>query len=721
MKHYLPVFKNFGRWLTTTKLARHLTQHPRRFTGLLLLCGLCIFAYANSLPNAFISDDVTGIQQEPLLTNLWHWWLRPHEFLNALSWQIGKFNVIPYHLMSILSHCVVTVLVFYFVRRWCSEEASLYAAAVFAVHPIHVEAVAWISGRTYVVITFFILLTYFLYAKACQSAAFASLRSRRYYLAALAIFIYYSWMNYTFYSLFLVLIVLVDVYEGRWRTHWKWWVPFFLILALRLFLARQAINDRMEMALIQTGETAVGRHPFFHFIYSIFGHLSLLLWPGRLTIYHEPIIFSPTKLFAGAVALLAGASFLPLLLKRGRLYVLAAAGFVLFLSPTYSPWPLSSTVAERYAYPASIFFVLTIGYAAEQLLARAGALQRKLLIGVGISLLAACSARTIVRNEDWRSPNRFWRATAEVSPESHRAHNNLGLIYVSEENPKRAIDSFMRSLQINPDAYDTYNNLGALYRDLGKRQEAISYLKKAMELNPKLSAAEYNLAMIYSDMDKPDEAIAMLHRSIELNPRNLAAYTNLGNVYMGMGRLTEALEAYRKSITIDPRYGLGYYNLANVYQAQGKSADAVTALQKAVKESPRYAPAYSNLGVLYNQMGRVAEAEGCLRKALSLDPGYLQAYNNLGNLYNQFGMKQEAVDIFLRALTINPNYAMVHFNLATAYFDLKQYDEAVASVDKAIALGYKAPEGFLKMLEPYRPRTTPAKKAARRRQSGEKR
>jgi tetratricopeptide (TPR) repeat protein len=146
--------------------------------------------------------------------------------------------------------------------------------------------------------------------------------------------------------------------------------------------------------------------------------------------------------------------------------------------------------------------------------------RRKIATTVAVALIAVCSVRTVIRNEDWKTPQRFWRATAEASPLSPRAHNNMGDAYAQEENYAGAIKEFKASVQLKPDYADAYHNLGNIYQHVGNLQDAIVNYEKAISLNPNLFESYYNLAVAYVNSDQPDKAITLVQEALKNWPDN---------------------------------------------------------------------------------------------------------------------------------------------------------------------------------------------------------
>lgn len=537
----------------------------------LVLAILCFLAYANSINNGFVSDDVEAILKNPNIAHLSSYWFQPHPLLNSLSYRIAKFNSAPYHLFSIILHFLNTILVFLFLGLFFKTGSSFLSAALFAVHPIHTEAVTWISGRGYLFLTFFTLTTYLLYYKAGSPDTEDKKARRTAYLLALAIFSYFINKNYSFYAFFPFLIILSDIIFSRWRKNWKLWLPFILITAFSLILARDVIQQRVIITSFETGEIDAWQKIFFYFVYSLFSHLWLLFWPQRLTLYHEPLLFYPWARWLGFIALSILACFLPYIFKKAKSILLGMGMFVLFLAPTYIPFPAASVVAERYTYLPSIFLCILAAFFYEEYAQKLDSRKHRWLITLFIFIIAVFGLRTIIRNQDWKDEKTFWKATLKISPNSSRAHNNVGFIYLKENDMDKAIGEFNIAIKLNPRSYESYNNLANIYQNMGKQEKAIALYKRAIALNPNCADAYNNLGVTYQTMGKPEEAIALYKKAIALNPNFATAYKNLAVIYYLEKQYALAIKYCDQAMALGYEADPNFLKLLEPYRQVSKS------------------------------------------------------------------------------------------------------------------------------------------------------
>ncbi len=493
-----------------------------------ILAAACIIAYANSLQGAFVSDDIPGIVKNTNLSRPWIYLFQPSLMLVSLNYILAGLNPVPYHLTNVLLHIVNSILAFIFLRLFFKTESAFLGACLFAVHPIHAEAVSWISGRPYLVLGLFIFISFLLYNRAVQAKERFSLR---FYFLSLAVFLYHLINSYAFYLLFVLFLVLCDIVLARAQRTWKLWIPFFLIAAARVLLARAELSNRLHFVVKEMGlNQAEWTNPIFNMVYSLYSHFSLLLVPAKLTLYHEPAVITLMKLkiLLGCLFLLAGASWF--IYKKAKEIFLALGIFVLFLAPTYSPVPFSWLFAERYVYFPAISLCIILGFLYEKYAQKCPNRKHYALV-VFLLIVAAYAARTVARNEDWQSPGRLWRQTIAASDLSPRAHNNMGDAYAQEGNIDGAIKEFKRAVALKPDYADGYHNLANTYEAQGSSEEAIKCYLRAIESNPELFESLYNLGVIYFNRGENLEAIKYLTRAKELRPDDPGVNAALNMAY----------------------------------------------------------------------------------------------------------------------------------------------------------------------------------------------
>lgn len=483
----------------------------------LILIFACFLAYANSLNNAFVSDDIEGIVNNPLLAKPLNYWALPFGLITSLNYLVFGLNPFSYHLINIILHYSCTVLVFLFLGLFFSQQAGFWGALLFALHPVHTEAVSWVSGGPYLVTTLFILAIYLLYYRASYFEQLSRQQKSISYLSALLLFTYYLIGSHSFFALTPFLLVSCDIIFQKWRKNWKLWIPFLAILILRLLFTGSSLAGRIASVAQDVGTTR--SNPVFNLAYSLSTHFMLLIWPDKLTLYHEPAVVSQAVLIVelSATCLLFITLLLLFISKKAKEIVFGLIIFIIFLAPTYSPVTISWLVAERYLYLPSLLLVIMLCFIYDRCLVKSSGLKAKFIVFLA-ALSAVYLARTVIRNEDWKTPERFWRATVEISQLSPRSHNNMGDVYGREGNIAGAIREFKEAISLRPDYADAYHNLANTYQSQGNIKEAVQNYQKAISIRPQLAESRINLGVIYINSGAVEPAIEQFEAALKIKP-----------------------------------------------------------------------------------------------------------------------------------------------------------------------------------------------------------
>lgn len=493
----------------------------------LFLAACCVAVYAQALFAGFIADDATAVVNNPLIRQnqmlLWH---DPAALLTSLNYLIAGDAPFFYHLTNLILHCLNTALVFYFLGAHFGRSAAFFGALLFAAHPVHAEAVTWVSGRPYLIISLFMLANYLLYRKAQDAIAQGLRKGYLLYALCVLVFSYTMLGSFGFYWLFPLLPALSDISFKRWRKSWPLWLPLWAILALKAALFKASLAGRAAFMAETLGAPALNNPAYF--VYSLFVHAGLLLWPARLSLFHEGLRIPEWVIgysWPLSIAILGGwlAVF-----RISRVLFFAAGILILFLAPTYSPLPLSSLIAERYLYFPSVAMGIVAAWAYEKGLRLPKRRWRGFVAAASAAVLALAAARTIVRNNDWGNPQRFWEETAKVSPLSWQAHSNLGFLYLKGGAFEKAIAEYEAAASLRPGAGDVHNNLAVAYYKAGRIEGAIRALERSLAERPDYAAAHYNLAVLY--LEKGDLPAARKHAQEALRLGNQAAEELLGRL-----------------------------------------------------------------------------------------------------------------------------------------------------------------------------------------------
>jgi len=516
---------------------------------LVLLTGL---AYANSLDNAFVSDDLEAIARNPHLGSWSYVLLNPLTivrslFYNFAYWAGGR-NPLPFHLLNISFHLGCVLLLYQIMKKVSTFTTALVAASLLAVHPLQAEAVTWISGGPYSQSAFFLLLAFYLYLKAENRKAWLIISNLSYLVALLS-----SEKSF----IFPLILTVWEISRHRLRQSWPYLVSYYLFSFGEGCYLLSQINRRISDLQNIHYEQPVFNNSLRQIPVSISSYLQLIFWPYGYTLYHTEMDFSPLQYGTRVVVTVILLGLIAFSYKKNSLAFFWLAFFVLALVPTLLPWSYSWIVAERYAYLAAIGIYAAVALASQKVWER---LPPK-IFWAGLSLiLLLLTAQTIRRNQDWQDEDHLWLAAARTSPSSHQNHNNLGDYYTRHGDLEMAAREFQTAISLKPNYADAYHNLGNTYHALGRDQEAVDCYLQAIKYGPRLWQSRQNLAALYFTAGEVAKAKDELEEAVRLNPDNSTLHSNLGAVYLELNFRESAEAEFRTALLLDNR---------NIYAQRG--------------------------------------------------------------------------------------------------------------------------------------------------------
>ena len=484
---------------------------------------LIFIVYYNSFDNAFVSDDIASIPSNTALLNFGnlksytYWSALPNFILVNLSLSAPFF----FRLVNLLFHFGSVCLVFCIFSLLFKKRIALFTALLFAVHPILIESVAWISGRPYSQSSFFFLasfLCYLIYSKMDRtSIKLHALSIAFFFLATLSS------------EKAIALLAIFPLYElsfGNFRKNWKMIWPYFLIASVFAVLYLGKTGQRI--ADLNTGfyQDAGGYYnPLVQIPIAISSYLGLIFWPDGLTLYHSEMSFSTGQYILSLSVFLFFLGLIYYGWKKNRFVFFWLSFFFISLTPTLTPLKVSWIVAERYVYIGTLGILAVVAYYLDKL-AQNRVWGKPVYTALSI-LLLFLSVRTIIRNIDWESQDNLWIATSKTSPSSPVNHNNMGDVYARNGDNAKAIEEFKKAIEINPRYADAYHNLANTYQATGDNVQAIENYQKALEYNPKLWQSYQNLAVIYFRQGEFQKAYDAIEKALEIDPTNSNLQENL--------------------------------------------------------------------------------------------------------------------------------------------------------------------------------------------------
>jgi len=619
------------------------TWRERRLVAGGVIVLITLLAYLPALHGGFVWDDdahITGSQALRTVHGLAAIWGKPGAVMQYyplvhtsfwLEYHLWQSNPFGYHLVNVLLQAVNAVLLWLVLERLEIGGAWL-AAAVFAIHPVHVESVAWISERKNVLCGAFYLSSLLAYLRFRPPQVVQPVENRlgRWYWLALALFVG-AMLSKTVACTLPVTILLVTWWKrgSIGRRDIGFLAPFVGVgAALGLITvwvetyhtgARGAgwsftLLDRVLIA---------GRALWFY--------ATKLVWPENLTFVYPRWTIAAGDwwewLFPVGAALVVLALW-TMQTRIGRGPIVAVAFFIITLGPAlgfFNVYPMRYTfVADHFQYLASIGLIVAVVATGASVIR-----ERALRMIVSIAVLVSLSALTWRQGHVYQSAETLWRDTLAKNPDCWMAHNNLGILLAHRDDLAGARAEYREALRINPGSYESYANLGNLLMQESQAANAVAEYWKALRIEPGYVRGRYDLAVALGRLGRADEAVAQYRIVVEMKPDEVDAHYNLGVALAKQGRLDEACRQFAEVVRYQPESVNAEYNWGFALAKQGDFAGAIPHYQAALQMDPEYAAAHYGLGMALLGNGQRAAGVRELQRTLQLEPGSSEAQHAL--------------------------------------------------------------------------------------------
>lgn len=599
-----------------------------------------------------------------------------------IEYQLWGLDATGYHVTNILLHALGSVLLWRLLR-WLAVPGAWLAAGLFALHPVHVESVAWITERKNVLSGVFYLAAALAYLKWADAKTGGRQRPSA-YVGALLFFICAMLSKTVTVSLPAALLLVAWWRQGRDGSPVKaeesparWWiarilplVPFFIIglgfSTLTVWLEKHHVGAKgaeWDLSLIERCLIA-GRALWFY--------VGKLIWPAELCFnyprweidvgvwwqYLFPLTFAMLVILLWVWRKRVGRGpLVAILFFAGSLF--PALGF-------FDVYPMRySFVADHFQYLASIGVLVLVAVAITNIGSRlAAGGWRPASQGLSAVVLMCLALGSWKQCGIYRGLEVLWIDTFNKNPASWMAFNNLGQLYLHENRLEAAIPLFERAIFHNPKDLSASNNLGVTLGKLGRDEEARECYRKAIETDPLDPQAYHNLGVSMAKKGQLEEAIGYYRKALDINPKLGATHINLGTTLAQMGRNEEAIEEFRKAVAVDPESGMFQQNYGDALLAAGRLREAADQYRVAISLDPSIAAAHY-------QLGRIAMADQLLpaalehfRDAVEQAPDFALAQSSLGLVLSTIGRQDEAADHFRKALSLAPESGTIRMQHA---------------------------------------------------------
>ena len=608
----------------------------------ILLVAVTLAAYSPVFRNGFINyDDDAYVTKNPHvkagLTSVslawafnvgfagnWH----PLTWMShMLDYQLYGDKAADHHATSLILHLASTVLLFLIFRRMTGALwKSAFVAALFALHPLHVESVAWVAERKDVLSTLFWVLAMGAYVLYTERPSIGR------YLAIALLFGLGLMAKPMLVTLPLVLLLLDYWPLDRVRRGWSLVREKIPLLAMSVgsgiitFIAQHRGGAVASLEEFPTGVRIANA------LAAYAGYVGKTIVPRHLAIFYpHPGSSMPVWQVIGSSVFLAGATILAVYYGRKRRYLLVGwLWYVITLIPVIGLVQVGrQAMADRYTYVPliGIFIIAAMGLTelvGEKRNAGTGDLGATLprLAALVLIPLAILAGRQVGY---WRNSEVLFQHALDVTKNNYLAHINLGMALGDEGRFDEAISQFQESLKIKSNDDMAHFSLGGVLMDKGELDAAAAEFRTAIKITPTYAMAHYNLGLVFAMQGMRQPAMMEYRKALEINPSMAPAHNNLGAALASEGKVQEAIGHFRKAIRIEPNQAMAHFNLGTALLGQGKTDEAISEYRKSILSNPDYPNAYYNLGIALEKQGKPDEAAAEYRNALEVDSAFERA------------------------------------------------------------------------------------------------
>ena len=650
----------------------------------------------------FVWDDRIITNAEPVqeVSGLWQIWFSPSAIGEEahywplvyttfwLEHKLWGYDPAGYHVVNVLLHLANTLLLWHLLRRLAVPGAWV-VAAVFAVHPLHVESVAWVIERKDVLSGLFYFAAVLAWVRFVEQPRLGR----------------YTW-SLVWYVAGLLSKSIVVTLPAAFLI-WHWWkqgrvtsvdllrmVPF-CVVGLVITVGDLSFYQSLEplsLGYSFTERTLIAARVLWFYA-------GKLLWPSELAVIYPLWDIHVADPLAWGYLIAAVAAVVALWYFRHNLGRGPLAG-ALFFAMTLLPvlgfvdygYMQFAFVADRFQYLAGIgIMVVVIGSIASGV-GRLPGLWRKGALGVAAVVIVVLGLLTWRQASIWRNSETLNRHIIALNPQARSAHFNLSKALYNQKRYEEALEMARVAVDQRPDYSKGHANLGAIFNALDHFEEAETHLRRAIALNPQEKGAHFNLGKALYEQARYEEALEAARVAVDQRPDFALAHVALGVVCAALSRFEETETHLRRAIALDPEKGRdACLNLGDVLYNQGRYEEALDVTRIAIEQAPDLFEAHFNLGAILEELGRYEEAIDALEQAAALAPTSSQAaglYFRMGQTAQDNGQPEVATQYYMRAFEIDPHhvkaldgidphYVEAFHKLASLRTDQQRYDEAL--------------------------------------------
>ncbi|MGB9498841.1 MAG: tetratricopeptide repeat protein [Dissulfuribacterales bacterium] len=584
-----------------------------------------------------------------------------------------------HHLTSLFIHILSVIILFLFLARMTGTVwESAFAAALFAIHPINVDSVAWIAERKNILSTFFWILTmlaYVFYAKRPSISRY-TLMLLSFTLGLLSkpmlVTLPFALLLLDFWPLCRIrwgqekAIVANNTLSFSHNSLSRLIIEKLPLLALSgavIWLSMISLRSQAQIldAAITPMPLRIGNAIVSYSVY-----IGKLFWPSHLAIFYPyPTSIPLWKVLCSTAGLISITFFVLKKAKKSPYLVVGWFWFTGTLVPVSGIiqgglWP---ALADRWAYVPMIGMFIVISWGVPEIISRMKIRKRIPALCI-VAVIIIFIILTRIQLGYWQNTRTLFKHDLDVTKNNYFALSIMGNYLARDGEKKEAEKYFKKAIDTNPQYGKAFYNMGLLLADEERHTEALKYYFNALMLSPGDADFMRDIARSLLQTGKTDEAISYCKKSLGIKPDSAETHNNLGAALFYKGRIAEAIKEYEKAIQLKPDYADAYYNLGNAFERQRNTDKAIAFYLKALKADRNCAKADKSIGDIMFMQKKNKLAFYHYSKALQSDPDDAKTHYNIGVVLYQQGHFKEALGHFKKAVEINPDYKKAETALA---------------------------------------------------------
>lgn len=580
------------------------------------------------IDNTNIQHGLNGDAVKWAFTSHLHGHFHPLTWItHTVDFMLYGMDPMGHHLSNLLLHIMGTLLLFLVLNRMTANPlASGFAAALFALHPLHVESVAWVSDRKDLLCGFFWISALWIYIRIAEN------RSILYHLLLLVVYALGLLSKSMMITLPLVLFVL-DLWplnrlkifqDSQVQTSFPQALPIRIVLEkIGLFIIAGAFVLISTRAMQELHVEPKQLSPFWQYDFVLFvtHYLQKFLWPLNLTVLY-PYAENPSQTLLVILGLMLTAITLAatLLYKKLPFLLTGWLWFIITLLPVLGlihDGP--HRVADRYTYIPLIGLIIMLVWSGKTIFTKLFGHKKTVPTFTAALLLLALSFLSFQQAARWQNSLSLFHHAVSIYPENWVAHNNLGDAYDTGGEKERAIQHYRTSLQIKPRYAKANYNLGNTLASLGRNDEALHHYQEAIKIYPEFAEAHNNSGVLLAQKKRYLQAKEFFATAVKLDPGYDEAVINLQDISGLVRELEEQIRTYEEQSAAAPDNADLHNNLGLLYREGGDTAKAQLHFQEALQIKPDYAGVHNNLGILLAEQGKLAQAKLHFQQAVKID------------------------------------------------------------------------------------------------------